>query len=409
MQIATLAQLGAMGLLAAMLPLAMVWMSSDANKYRKLVWIGVFLTFDLIMFGAFTRLSDSGLGCPDWPGCYGLANPFQAHDQIRAAEALMPNGPVTLVKAWIEMTHRYLAMGIGVLIMALMGQAWRQWWKRRRPEFSPWLPTALFFFVCLQGAFGAWTVTMKLQPVIVTIHLLLGMGLLAMLTWLGGQQDHAVHPLTRACAPAPEMRRMRVLAALAALLLAIQIALGGWVSTNYAALACLDFPLCHGTLLPEMDFEHGFTLWRALGKTAAGHYLPFPALSAIHVVHRSFALLVFAGIGYTACRAWRYRALRTMARAIIAVLVLQACTGVATIYLNWPLVIAVLHNGGAALLVLLLTMLNYKAKFQHDIARRTEAAAAAARTKTEPATFASQANSMTTKPTQPPSPARQTP
>jgi cytochrome c oxidase assembly protein subunit 15 len=291
------------------------------------------------------------------------------------------------------MTHRYLAMGIGVLIMALMGQAWLQWWKTRSAQFSPWLPTALFFFVCLQGAFGAWTVTMKLQPVIVTIHLLLGMGLLALLTWLGGQQDHAVHPLVRARAPAPALRRLRVLAALAMLLLGMQIALGGWVSTNYATLACLDFPLCHGKLLPEMDFEHGFTLWRALGKTAAGHYLPFPALTAIHVVHRSFALLVFAGIGYVACQAWRYPVLRNMARAIIAVLVLQACTGVATIYLSWPLAIAVLHNGGAALLVLLLTMLNYKAKFQHEIARRNDIAASA----------------HASEPTQSPSPVKQYP
>ena len=370
MDIAVLAQLGAMGLLAATLPLAMVWISADANKYRKLVWVGVFLTFDLIMFGAYTRLSDSGLGCPDWPGCYGLANPFQAHDEIRAAEALMPHGPVTLFKAWVEMTHRYLAMGIGVLIMALMAQAWRQWWKSRRPEFAPWLPTALFFFVCLQGAFGAWTVTMKLQPVIVTLHLLLGMGLLALLTWLGGHQDQAVRPLTRACGTAPQMRQMRVLAALAALLWLIQIALGGWVSTNYATLACQDFPLCHGKLWPEMDFEHGFTLWRALGKTAAGHYLPFSALTAIHVVHRTFALLVFAGIGYTIFRAYRYNSLRSTARLIGIVLVLQALSGIATIYFNWPLAIAVLHNGGAALLVLLLTMLNYRAKFEYDIALR---------------------------------------
>ncbi|MFT5644841.1 MAG: cytochrome c oxidase assembly protein subunit 15, partial [Janthinobacterium sp.] len=300
----------------------------------------------------------------------GLANPFQAHDDIRAAEALMPHGPVTLFKAWIEMTHRYLAMGIGVLIVALMAQAWRQWWKNQRTEFAPWLPTALFFFVCLQGAFGAWTVTMKLQPVIVTIHLLLGMGLLAMLTWLGGHQDQAVQPLTRASSTAPAMRQMRVLAALAGLLLAVQIALGGWVSTNYATLACLDFPLCHGKLLPEMDFEHGFTLWRALGKTAAGHYLPFPALTAIHVVHRTFALLVFAGIGYVAWRAYRHSSLRRVACLIGIVLALQAFSGLATIYFNWPLAIAVMHNGGAALLVLLLTMLNYRAKFQYDIALR---------------------------------------
>jgi len=177
MHLSALAQLGLTGLLVALLPLSMVWVSADANKYRKLVWIAVFLTVDLIMFGGFTRLSDSGLGCPDWPGCYGSANPFLAHEHIVAAETLMPTGPVTVVKAWIEMTHRYLAMAIGVLIVAMMVQAWRQWKKNKRAEFAPALPTALFLFVCLQGAFGAWTVTLKLQPVIVTIHLLLGMGL----------------------------------------------------------------------------------------------------------------------------------------------------------------------------------------------------------------------------------------
>lgn len=191
MQLSSMLQLGLTGLLAACLPLSMVWMSSDPNKYRKLVWVTVFLTFDLIVFGAFTRLTDSGLGCPDWPGCYGAANPFLAHAEIVAAETLMPTGPVTVVKAWIEMIHRYLAMGIGVLIMALMATAWRQWRKTRRAEYAPALPTMLFVFVLVQGAFGAWTVTLKLQPVIVTIHLLLGMGLLSMLVWLGARQNRA--------------------------------------------------------------------------------------------------------------------------------------------------------------------------------------------------------------------------
>ena len=383
----TLAQLAITGLLIALLPLAMVWISSDANKYRKLVWVAVFLTFDLIMFGAFTRLTDSGLGCPDWPGCYGLANPFQAHAEIRAAEALMPSGPVTLVKAWIEMTHRYLAMAIGVLIVALMAQAWRQWRKHRQPEFAPWLPTALFLFVCLQGAFGAWTVTMKLQPVIVTIHLLLGMGLLSLLVWLGARQDSALAsgtaPALARTGPLPVMRNLRRLALFSALLVLVQIALGGWVSTNYATLACTDFPLCDGQLVPAIDFEHGFTLWRALGKTAAGHYLPFAALTAIHWVHRSFALVVLAGVGYTAYRAWHHPTLHKLARGIAIILALQACSGIATIYLSWPLAIAVLHNGGAALLVLLLTMLNYRAKRQLGIARR--AASGAASTQFSPA------------------------
>lgn len=371
MHLSALAQLGLTGLLVALLPLTMVWVSSDANKYRKLVWVAVFLTVDLIMFGGFTRLSDSGLGCPDWPGCYGSANPFLAHEHIVAAEALMPTGPVTVVKAWIEMTHRYLAMAIGVLIVAMMVQAWRQWKKNRRQEFAPALPTALFFFVCLQGAFGAWTVTLKLQPVIVTIHLLLGMGLLALLVWLGGRQDHAVAPVLRADAPAQVLAPVRALAILSAIVLTVQIALGGWVSTNYATLACTDFPLCGGKVIPEMDFEHGFHLWRELGKTAAGHYLPFSALTAIHWVHRNFALLVLLVIGYTVWRAWTLPSLRGTARLIALVLVLQAATGLATIYLNWPLAIAVMHNGGAALLVLLLTMLNYKAKFQLDAARHS--------------------------------------
>ncbi|MET0856576.1 MAG: COX15/CtaA family protein [Telluria sp.] len=374
MQTATLLQLGAIGLLAASLPLAMVWMSSDANKYRKLVWVAVFLTFDLIVFGGFTRLTDSGLGCPDWPGCYGLANPFLAHEQITAAEQLMPHGPVTVVKAWIEMIHRYLAMGIGVLIMAIMAKAWLQWRRTKDNVFAPAIPTALFLFVCVQGAFGAWTVTLKLQPVIVTIHLLLGMGLLALLAWLGGREDYLVKPQAAGGNPVA-LRRVRTLAVASAALLLVQIALGGWVSTNYATLACSDFPLCNGKLVPEMDFEHGFTLWRELGKTAAGHYLPFSALTAIHWVHRNFALVVVVVLGWTAWRAWPHAALRPTARYVAIVLALQAASGLATIYFSFPLAIAVLHNAGAALLVLLVTMLNYKSKYQLDIALRTPARA----------------------------------
>ncbi|MGA7750306.1 MAG: COX15/CtaA family protein, partial [Gallionella sp.] len=269
-----LIQLAAMGLLVALLPLTMVWVSSDTDRYRKLVWVTLFLTFDLIMFGAFTRLTDSGLGCPDWPGCYGRANPLQAHADIRAAETAMPTGPVTVIKAWIEMIHRYLAMAIGVLIIALMAIAWRRWLQsgRKDMKFSPLFPTLLFAFICVQGAFGAWTVTLKLQPVIVTIHLLLGMTLLALLTWFGARLSD--HPQLPQSAVPRSAVALRIPAMLALLLLAIQIALGGWVSTNYAALACTDFPLCHGELFPQMDFANGFTLWRDLGKTAQGDYLP---------------------------------------------------------------------------------------------------------------------------------------
>ena len=373
----TLAQMAITALLVALLPLSLVWTSSDANKYRKLIWVSVFLTLDLIVFGAFTRLTDSGLGCPDWPGCYGAANPFLAHADIVAAETLNPTGPVTVAKAWIEMIHRYLAMAIGVLIVAMMAQAWYQWRKSQgtRPEYKPGMPTFLFFFVCLQGAFGAWTVTLKLQPVIVTIHLLLGMGLLALLVWYGGRQNQLISPVRTLSGSPTAMRKIRWLAGISAVLLVVQIALGGWVSTNYATLACTDFPLCGGKLVPDMDFEHGFTLWRELGKTAAGHYIPFVALTAIHWVHRNAGFIVALVAGYTAWRAWGNVVLHKTARYIAIVLVAQIATGLATIYFSFPLTIAVLHNAGAALLVLLLTVLNYKAKFQHDLAKKAASGA----------------------------------
>jgi cytochrome c oxidase assembly protein subunit 15 len=349
-------QLGITGILIALLPLAVVWGARDANKYRKLAWITVFLTFDLIMFGAFTRLTDSGLGCPDWPGCYGQGSPLQALNDIRAAESLMPDGPVTLVKAWIEMIHRYLAMAIGVLIIALVVIAWRKW---RRPAHgeaahSPWFPLLILVFVCIQGAFGAWTVTLKLQPLIVTIHLLLGMGLLALLVWLAARLS--VQPPL-----AQHAGSLRTPALAAGLVLAVQIALGGWVSTNYAALACMDYPLCNGSLVPEMDFRQGFILWRELGKTADGEYLPFPALVAIHWMHRLFALVAVTAIAWTGWRALHLDGMRRLGRWLLLAVGFQFMTGIATVFLEWPLALAVIHNGGAALLVLLLTMVNYRA------------------------------------------------
>jgi cytochrome c oxidase assembly protein subunit 15 len=301
-------------LLIALLPAAIVWTSSDANKYRKLVWVSVFLTFDLIVFGAFTRLTDSGLGCPDWPGCYGAANPFLAHEQIVAAEALMPTGPVTVVKAWIEMIHRYLAMAIGVLIVAMMAQSWYQWRKTRRRVRAVAADGAVLLRLPA-GRVRRLDRDLKLQPVIVTIHLLLGMGLLAMLVWYGGRQNHLMRRAPVSASP-PAMRNIRILAGVAAALLLVQLALGGWTSTNYATLACTDFPLCGGKVIPEMDFEHGFTLWRELGKTAAGHYLPFSALTAIHWVHRNFGFIVAVVAGYAAWRAWGHDALHKTARNI---------------------------------------------------------------------------------------------
>jgi cytochrome c oxidase assembly protein subunit 15 len=383
MQASNFILLALTGILAASVPLSMVWMATGTHRYRKLAWVIVFFTFDLIVFGGFTRLTDSGLGCPDWPGCYGEANPFLAHEHIAAAEALMPTGPVTKMKAWIEMIHRFLAMGIGFLIIGLMIASWMQW-RRSNGRLegraaSPWLPTLLFVWVLVQGAFGAWTVTLKLQPVIVTLHLLFGMTLLALAAWLGGREDFALHPAPAlAASDAAKLRSLRPLAWLAGAVLLVQLALGGWVSTNYATLACSDFPLCQGQIVPEMDFEHGFTLWRELGKTAAGHYLPFSALTAIHWVHRNFALVVVLVLGLAAWRAWRLPGLHGTARNLALVLFMQAFTGIATVFFSFPLAIAVLHNAGAALLVLLVTMLNYKVQYQLGTKPQARAHAAAA-------------------------------
>jgi len=351
-------------LLVALIPLSMVWVSSDVNKYKKLVSVTLFLTFDLIMFGAYTRLTDSGLGCPDWPGCYGAANPLISHAAISAAQAAMPQGPVTHFKAWVEMVHRYLAASVGILIVA---QVLIAWIKRKRFAGAPLFATALLFFVGLQGAFGMWTVTMKLQPVIVTIHLLLGMTLLAMLVWLSAR-IHGLAP--KAERVAHEALTLKWPARFAWLILLMQIALGGWVSTNYAVLACTDYPLCHGVLIPEMDFEHGFGLWRELGKTVGGEYLSFSALTAIHWVHRNFALLVMLTSGYCALRARKMTGVSNIANAILAVLLIQFCSGLANILLSWPLPVAVLHNGGAALLLGLLTVLNYRVQSPVELRQR---------------------------------------
>jgi cytochrome c oxidase assembly protein subunit 15 len=346
MDAASLGWLGAKGVAVAALPLAYVRFSRDPAKYRKLAWVTAFLTLDLIMFGSFTRLTDSGLGCPDWPGCYGHSNPLSAGEQIRAAETAQPTGPVTMTKAWIEMLHRYFAMGVGFLIIILTVQAWRRA-RAGHADAAPWLATAALVWVCVQGAFGALTVTMKLQPAIVTLHLLGGVGLLALLTWLALRQSPPV-------AVPPAARALRPLALAALAVVIAQIALGGWVSTNYAVLACPDFPRCQGQWLPPMDFGHGFTLWRALGMTGDGAAIPFQALVAIHWTHRVGALVVVAVLALLVWRAWRLAGLRPIAQAIAIVLLLQVATGASNVVLQWPLAAAVMHSGGAALLVALL-------------------------------------------------------
>ncbi|WP_291009542.1 COX15/CtaA family protein [Hydrogenophaga sp.] len=351
--LAPIARIMLLGVVIALGPLAWVWLrnrdSAPAQRLRVLTLVTLFLTFDLVLFGAFTRLTDSGLGCPDWPGCYGSVSPVGAKDSIAAAQAAMPTGPVTFSKAWIEMIHRYLATGVGVLILVLAAVSWVE---RRRLKVSFWWPTVTLVWVCLQGAFGALTVTMKLFPAIVTLHLLGGMGLLALLR----AQSVAYELSDRGRAGRTELPAMvrKVLLGVFALVW-LQIALGGWVSTNYAVLACSEFPTCQGSWWPAMDFRHGFAIWRELGLTHTGDGLPFAALTAIHYVHRLSAFVVLAGMGWLAWLLWQTPDTRGIAKGLLLLAAWQFASGLTNVVLDWPLLAAVAHTGGAAALVILMT------------------------------------------------------
>ncbi len=341
------------GVLAALAPLAWIWLrnkqAAPAARLQALTLVTLFLTFDLVLFGAFTRLTDSGLGCPDWPGCYGNASPSGARAEISQAEAAMPSGPVTHGKAWVEMIHRYFAMGVGVLIICLAAATWLQ--RRRGTPISPWWPIVTLAWVCVQGAFGAWTVTMKLFPAIVTLHLLGGMILLALLcrqavAYAQAERGHGRHGV----APAT---RTWLMAAIS--LLWLQVALGGWVSTNYAVLACSEFPTCQGSWWPTMNFRQGFELWRELGRTGAGQPIDFAALTAIHFAHRLLAYALIAVLGWLAWRLHRSGAMRVQARWIAGLVLWQLATGLSNVVLGWPLPAAISHTGGAAALIVVLT------------------------------------------------------
>jgi len=252
------------------------------------VFAAVCLTFVVVVVGAYVRLQDAGLGCPDWPGCYGhLVGVPQDAEEIERAEQGFPQRRVESHKAWKEMFHRYIAGTLGLLICAIMMISWL---KKSALRQSPWLPTAIVALVALQATLGMWTVTMLLKPVIVTLHLLGGMATLALLSWLALRQ--IALPPTMAGA-----QRLRPWAIVGLVIVICQITLGGWVSTNYAALICRDFPTCHGAWLPAMDFGHGFQIARELGMTAAGAPLTLDALTAIHWTHRAGALVTFLYIG----------------------------------------------------------------------------------------------------------------
>ena len=335
--------------------------STPVKRIHALTLLTLFLTFDLVIFGAFTRLTDSGLGCPDWPGCYGSASPIGAQAHIADAQSAMPTGPVTTQKAWIEMIHRYLATGVGVLITVLAVASWRA--RPLNASRQHWWATATLVWVCIQGAFGALTVTMKLYPAIVTLHLLGALLLLALLTVQVVHQSalDAVTSIPKRD-PATERTvvvglhcRTRNLAWVVMIALTLQIALGGWVSTNYAVLACSEFPMCQGSWWPPMNFEQGFQIWRRLGFTADGSIIGFDALTAIHFAHRTMAILVVLLTGALALMLNASEDTRSASRWIAALIGMQFLTGLGNVVFDWPLLAALLHTAGAAALVIAVT------------------------------------------------------
>ncbi|GAB2905276.1 COX15/CtaA family protein [Uliginosibacterium flavum] len=318
--------------------------------YHRLLILAAALAFCVISLGAYVRLSDAGLGCPDWPGCYGhlIGVPDAAHEHA-AALVDFPGKPVETHKAWKEMLHRYLAGSLGLLIALIAALAWRH---RRALQQSPLLPSVLVAVVGLQALLGMWTVTLLLKPVIVSAHLLGGMTTLALLVWL----------ILSRQAPKPRSvsSPLRWLALLGLLAVVVQIALGGWVSSNYAALACSDFPTCLGAWRPEMDFTQAFQIHRELGQTAEGGFLPASALVAIHWAHRVGALVVSLILGTLSILLLRRAEWRNWGLLLGAGLCLQVGLGIANVLLRLPLHLAVTHNAGAAVLLTLSLALSFR-------------------------------------------------
>lgn len=336
---------------------------STLIAYRRLIGWSALLCFALIMIGAWVRLTDAGLGCPDWPGCYGKLSPVQAKAQIAQAVAEQggDHGPVSLGKAWREMIHRYIATGLGLLIIGIVLMAWR---LRHRLEQSPWLATFTLGVVILQGLFGKWTVTLLLKPAIVTGHLIGGLLTFSLLFWLWLRTRQAIEAVgSRLKVPVkPPTYGLQWFARLALLAVGFQIALGGWTSTNYAALACPDFPTCQEQWVPRVNFADAFHVVRELGKTAQGDMIDLPALTAIHLSHRLGAVLVLMIIGLLAFFCFRQGVATREARWLLLMLALQWALGISNVIFDLPLWVAVGHTGGAVVLLALTLLLNFRLK-----------------------------------------------
>jgi heme a synthase len=320
-------------------------LNTSQQRFDRVVLIAALLAFCVVVLGAYVRLSDAGLGCPDWPGCYGhLTVP---HSEL--AQQVFPQKPLEAHKAWKEMAHRYFAGTLGLLILAVCVMAWL---NRGRMATSPVVPSILLMLVMFQAALGMWTVTLLLKPVIVSLHLLGGMATLALLAWVASGRWLCLAP------PSPSSKHLRLWSLLGLVVLACQIALGGWTSSNYAALACTDFPTCQSVWWPQLDFAKAFHLMHEVGMNADGSQLSMESLTAIHLAHRIGALLTFVYLGWLGIRLWRAPEMRRLGTALVGLLLLQVSLGISNVVFSLPLPVAVAHNAGAALLLVALVVIN---------------------------------------------------
>jgi cytochrome c oxidase assembly protein subunit 15 len=344
---------------------------------RTLAVAALSLCLCVVVLGAYVRLSAAGLGCPDWPGCYGHLTPAAAAADVRTATAPLAGRPLDSGKAWREMLHRYAAGTLGCLILSLatLGIAWRR--ERIVPSR---LVAALLAIVVVQGMLGALTVTWQLAPLIVSLHLLFGFTTLSLLWWLVltlwlprvapvGASAVAANAVPGVAAAAgglprfslPGLGTARRLALAGLVVLALQIALGGWTSSNYAAIACPDLPTCQGSWWPQADFRSAYVLWTGLGFDYEGGVLANPARVAIHLTHRYGAAIVSLALLAAALAALRVRGMRPVtvaAATVVLALVLQLVVGISMVLMGFPLWLATAHNAGAALLLLAILALN---------------------------------------------------
>ena len=315
--------------------------------FKALSITAAIVAFCVVVLGSYVRLSDAGLGCPDWPGCYGALTVPQSEAAIESAQQAYPDKPLEHAKAWKEMAHRYLAGSLGLLVAGLAVLAYRQ----RQTIKTAWqLSAALVVLIIMQALLGMWTVTLLLKPVIVTLHLLGGMTTLAVLSWIAFRHSYKAD----IALPAGQQCWLR----LALLIWILQVLLGGWTSSNYAALACTDFPTCHGLWWPIMDMSDAFHITRALGVSRDGGQLHLDALTAIQWVHRLGALMVLVWMAVSARILLQRQVSKALAWGLLVIVLCQIAVGIGNLLLQLPLVLAVLHNAGAALLGVCLVAIN---------------------------------------------------